>query len=112
MSVEQITPIELKKKLSIRERFPFFLLDVRNQNEQEICFINGTDRLIPHLQILEEISSLQDLKEKEIVIYCKGGVRSMQVCEFLDSQGFKRLYNLEGGILAYIDDVDTSLAKY
>jgi rhodanese-related sulfurtransferase len=46
---------------------------------------------------------LEDLKDKEVIVYCRSGRRSMLACQILDQMGFKDTYNLEGGILAWIN---------
>jgi adenylyltransferase/sulfurtransferase len=48
----------------------------------------------------------------EIVIHCKSGVRSAKALRQLQKAGFGKLYNVEGGILAWADRVDQSVAKY
>jgi adenylyltransferase/sulfurtransferase len=48
----------------------------------------------------------------EIVVHCKSGGRSQRAIAFLESQGFGRLKNLTGGILAWIREVDPSLTPY
>ena len=50
--------------------------------------------------------------DAEIVLQCKGGVRSAQALEILRGKGFKKLLNLKGGILAWSDEVDPSVPKY
>ena len=50
--------------------------------------------------------------EDEIVLHCKSGMRSMKGLGVLQQFGFKKLHNLKGGITAWADDVDPSVAKY
>jgi adenylyltransferase/sulfurtransferase len=49
---------------------------------------------------------------RELVVMCRSGGRSMQVAQFLDRQGFRSVANLKGGILAWSHDVDPSIQKY
>ncbi|MEM7184469.1 MAG: rhodanese-like domain-containing protein [Spirochaetota bacterium] len=106
--MKQISPLELSQK----DEGSFYLLDVRNPNEQEICTIPKTDVLIPVAELPERFSEILAWKEKEVIVYCRSGVRSLRACEILAEKGFTDVANLQGGILAYIDDVDSSLAPY
>jgi adenylyltransferase/sulfurtransferase len=85
------------------------LIDVREPHEAEICSIGGL--LIPMNDIPNEWKAID--REKNVVIYCRSGVRSANVIQFLEHyHQFSNLYNLEGGILAWIADVDSSLQPY
>ncbi|MCX7997442.1 MAG: rhodanese-like domain-containing protein [Leptospiraceae bacterium] len=88
----------------------FFLLDVRNPTEQEICVIPHTDLLIPVKELSKRLHEVP--KDKKIIVYCKSGVRSKTACEILSDAGWRELYHLEGGVLEYIEKVDPSLASY
>ncbi|TGK02875.1 rhodanese-like domain-containing protein [Leptospira langatensis] len=109
-------PKELKARLDARSsgKDDFYLLDVRNPNEQEISIIKGTDLLIPVSELPTRISELDSWKNagKDIIVYCRSGARSGNACGFMKSSGFTKIFNLEGGILLYSDEVDPSLAKY
>ncbi len=110
-----ISPEELKRKLGDREKGEddFVLVDVRNPNEQEIAVIPGTDLLIPLPNLDIEMFKLDEYKEtKEVVVYCRSGGRSTTAYGKLKRNGFLRVSNLEGGILSYSDQVDSSIAKY
>lgn len=111
-----ISPDELKRKLDEREKGndDFILVDVRNPNEQEISVIPGTDLLIPLPDFDLEMSKLEPyrLEGKEIVVYCRSGGRSTTAYGKLKRSGYTKVSNLEGGILSYSDQVDSSIAKY
>ncbi|GMV67206.1 MAG: hypothetical protein KJ050_16565 [Candidatus Omnitrophica bacterium] len=107
--VTQITAADLKKKMDADE--DFLLLDVREPNEFNIASI-PTARLIPLSVIQSRLGELKGLEDKEIVVHCKLGGRSMQACQFLESLGFKNMVNLAGGIHAWSDQVDPSVPKY
>lgn len=111
-----ISPEELKRKLGEREKGNdnFILVDVRNPNEQEIAVIPGTDLLIPLPDFDIEISKLESYKAegREIVVYCRSGGRSTTAYGKLKRNGFIKVSNLEGGILSYSDEADSSIAKY
>lgn len=84
------------------------LLDVREDFEREICHIGGIH--IPMRMIAQHVHQLP--KEKKLVVYCHYGMRSASVIQFLASQGFTRLYNLEGGIDAWAEEVDPEMERY
>ncbi|MBE7412350.1 MAG: rhodanese-like domain-containing protein [Leptospiraceae bacterium] len=111
-----MSALELKRKLDERDTggVSFILLDVRNENESEICTIHGTDFLIPVKLLKSRISELTEniLLDTEIVVYCKSGVRSITGVEILLETGFKKVSHLEGGILSYIRDVAPDLPEY
>lgn len=99
----------MKKKMDAGD--DFLLLDVREQNEYNIANIPSA-RLIPLSALQTRVEELKGLEDKEIVVHCKLGGRSMQACQFLESLGFKNLANLSGGIIAWSDQVDPAVPKY
>ena len=107
MSDWEITPVELKKKIDAGET-PF-VLDVREPNEYQINRIPGS-KLIPLGDIPKRFNELDP--DEEIVVQCKMGGRSAKAADFLRSVGFKRVLNLKGGILDWVDKVDPSQPKY
>lgn len=101
------TVSELKQMLDNKEDFQ--LIDVREEHEFEICNLNG--ELIPMNEVPDNIDKIA--KDKPVVVHCRSGKRSGNVISFLESShGFTNLYNLEGGILAWADEIDTSMPKY
>jgi molybdopterin/thiamine biosynthesis adenylyltransferase/rhodanese-related sulfurtransferase len=105
--VPSITAPELRAKMDRSERF--VLLDVREPFEYDICRIEGS-RLIPLAQLASRMSELDSADE--IVLQCKSGVRSARALKMLQEAGFGKLSNLEGGILAWADQVDPTVPKY
>jgi sulfur-carrier protein adenylyltransferase/sulfurtransferase len=103
----ETTSIDLKKRLDAGD--DVFILDVREPNEYQICRIPGSV-LIPLGELPRRYAELP--KDKDIVAQCKVGSRSAKAMEFLQSVGFKRVKNLKGGILDWIDKVDPSQPKY
>ena len=85
------------------------LLDVREAFERAICHIGGVHLPLSSFSI-DEAKRVLD-QEKQIIVYCKSGMRSANVCTQLHGSGFKAT-NLEGGILGWIKDVDGSLNAY
>lgn len=104
----EITPQELVTWLERDDR-PF-LLDVRNSYEVDIATIPGTDKLIPVDQLLHHLNELDTARE--MVVYCRSGVRSANAVNLLKSAGFRKVKNLVGGILRWSDDVDPTMPKY
>ena len=94
-----ITTEELKQKLDNKEDFIF--IDVREQYEFDQFNLNG--RLIPLGTLPGALNDLEPFKEKEIVIYCRSGVRSANAKNFLVQMGFKNVRNLLNGVLRWID---------
>jgi adenylyltransferase/sulfurtransferase len=105
-SVPETTVEELKARVDARK--PFFLLDVREPHEFQISRIAGST-LIPLGQLPNRTGELPT--GQEIIVHCKSGVRSAKAVTLLKEKGIEAK-NLKGGILAWIDKVDPSLAKY
>ncbi|MES2130767.1 MAG: rhodanese-like domain-containing protein [Bacteroidota bacterium] len=98
--MKEITATELKHLMD--ENKDFQLIDVREQYEFDEVNINGD--LIPMGEVMDNIDKID--KNKQVVVHCRSGKRSATVISALESQhGFTNLYNLKGGILAYIDEV-------
>ena len=98
---------ELKRKMDARE--PFELIDVRETFEYEIARIDGA-KLIPLREIAERADDLK--REGPIVIHCHSGQRSAQAVRLLQQRGFANVYNLEGGIDAWANEIDPAMQKY
>lgn len=103
----EITVDELHNRIKKGE--PVFILDVRNPPEFEICRIAGSV-LIPLPELPARFKELD--ASKEIVIHCKSGMRSARAVQFLREQGFSKLKNLKGGILAWAERIDSSMPTY
>jgi molybdopterin/thiamine biosynthesis adenylyltransferase/rhodanese-related sulfurtransferase/molybdopterin converting factor small subunit len=103
----EITAAELKQRLDRGDALK--LVDVREPNEFQINRIPGTV-LIPLGDVPKRYNELDP--DDEIVVHCKMGGRSAKAADFLRSVGFKRVLNLKGGILEWIDKVDPSLPRY
>ena len=85
------------------------LLDVREDWELAIARLDG----VLHIPMGEVPARLGELApEREIVVLCRSGGRSAQVARFLQQQGFRDVWNLAGGILAWAEQLDPSLAQY
>ncbi len=102
-----ITVEELKQRLDRGEQV--LILDVRNPEEFQICRIPGST-LLPLPALGERFRELDP--EREMVVHCKSGMRSQKAIAFLREQGFRKLRNLKGGILAWAERIDPSMPKY
>ena len=105
--VPAITVQELKRRIDAKEKF--VLVDVREKFEYDICRIPGS-KLIPLGELPSRMSELDSADD--IVLQCKSGVRSAKALKLLREAGFGKLNNLEGGITAWADEIDSSVPKY
>ncbi len=103
----EITVEELKGRLDRNEKL--FILDVRNPEEFQICRIPGST-LLPLPELPNRFKELN--ADQEMIVHCKSGMRSLKATNFLRQQGFQKVKNLKGGILAWADRIDPSVPKY
>lgn len=88
------------------------VLDVREQNEWDIVRIDGA-RLLPKAQVLETLGQgITADRSAAYVVYCKAGSRSRDVVEAMLAAGYSDVRNLQGGVLAWVRDVNPALASY
>ncbi len=105
--VKEITVEELKALRDSKEDVQ--LIDVREAYEYDICNLEG--ELIPLGRILDSFEKIAS--NKKVIVYCRSGARSATAITQLERKyGFDNLYNLKGGVLAWADRIDTSMAKY
>lgn len=99
-----VQPQLLKKWLD--EKKDVILLDTRNDYEIEVgTFENAlTPSMKSFKDFKEVVAHLSDLKEKTIVTFCTGGVRCEKAAPYMEQQGFKDVYQIEGGILRYFEE--------
>lgn len=96
----EITAKELKELID--RKADFQLIDVREPHEFDDMNLQG--ELIPMGDVMDNADKIS--KDKQVVIHCRSGKRSAAVIQALETQlGYKNLYNLKGGILAYIEEV-------
>ncbi|MDA1276676.1 MAG: molybdopterin-synthase adenylyltransferase MoeB [Verrucomicrobia bacterium] len=105
---DEVTVQELKRALD-DPNLHIHVLDVRDPDEAEISRISGVPQ-IP-LGILPQRFTELD-PNQTLYVHCKSGVRSMKAVQFLKEQGFKYAKSVKGGINAWADEVDQSVAKY
>lgn len=106
-AIIELSPKELSARLARGDDFD--LIDVRESYEWDIARIEGA-KLIP-------LGSLPDMMQtldphREIVLYCKVGVRSLYAAQGLQDAGFTRVSNLTGGITRWSVEVDPAVPRY
>jgi adenylyltransferase/sulfurtransferase len=87
------------------------LVDVRGADEHALVSIPGAV-LLPLPQILSGEALARLPRDRRIVLHCKSGARSLQALLALRDKGFDDSAHLAGGVLAWVDDVDSSLPRY
>ena len=97
---------ELKRKIDGGE---VMILDVREPFEYDIARIEGST-LMPLDEVPDRFDELP--RNREIVLMCKSGARSARATEFLLTQGFTAVFNLEGGITAWASEIDREMTRY
>ncbi len=98
--MKEISVTELKHLIDSKSNFQ--LIDVREEHEFDEANLNG--QLIPMGEVMDRLDEIS--KDKQVVVHCRSGKRSATVIGALESQhGFTNLYNLKGGILAYIEEI-------
>ena len=105
--VPAITPAELDQRRSRGDDLD--LLDVRETHEWEIGRIEGA-RLAPLSSFAEALSTIDSARD--VVVYCKSGVRSAKAVRQLQAAGYRRVWNLAGGILRWSEEVDPTVPRY
>ena len=93
-----ITAEEVKKRLDAGE--PLHLIDVREPNENAEYNIGGILLPLGKVQSMQ-IEEIEDLKNEELIFYCRSGSRSMMAATFLEQLGFSNTKNLTGGMLGW-----------
>lgn len=76
------------------------LLDIRSKEEFEEGNIYGSLN-IPLHDLMYDIDEIENFKDKNVIVYCRSGHRSITACNLLELQGFNNVYNLKYGILSY-----------
>ena len=107
--MKSLSAHELADWLADADRAKPFLLDVREQWENNVCRIDGS--LLTPMQAIPQRMSEWD-PARDTVCICHHGGRSMHVAMFLERQGFANVFNLTGGIDAWARQVDPAMPTY
>lgn len=105
--IQRLRPEEAKDLLDRDKNIR--LIDVREDWENSKAKITNSE-LMPISRFIEVSKDLK--KDDKIMIYCHHGVRSLQVCYYLEKLGFEKLINLDGGIDAWSKEIDGSVPLY
>ena len=105
--LQEINVQALKNKLDNKE--DFILVDVREKQELDVCKIKDAIH-IPMGVISARLNKINF--DKPVIVMCKSGGRSAQVCQFLNEQGYSNIYNLNGGIIRWALEIDTNMKMY
>ncbi len=90
-----VKPEEIKARIDAGENV--HLIDVRETDEHAEFNIGGTLLPLGNIQMML-IDDIEELKDEEVICYCRSGKRSMQACMMLETFGFTNVKNLEGGM--------------
>ena len=105
---DEVTVQEMKRALD-DPKLGIKVIDVRDPDEYQIAHINGVPQ-IPLGSLPQRFTELDP--NQTIYLHCKSGIRSMKALKFLREQGFKYVKSVKGGISAWADEIDHSVAKY
>ena len=96
--MEQITVDDVKRRLDKGEKI--HLVDVREPAEVAEFNIGGTHIPLGRIQNMQ-VDEIENLKDEELIVYCRSGNRSTQASLIMETLGFKNVKNLQGGMLAW-----------
>ena len=98
--MKNITVEELKQKMDRGEKIN--LIDCREAHEYEEANLGGLLLPLGKIQTMQ-VDEIENLKDEEVIIYCRSGRRSMMACMMLDQMGFINTFNVTSGILEWQD---------
>ena len=96
-SIKEVDAPELAQRLEDQPK-NIRIIDVREMNEFTAGTMPGAEAM-PMASIPVRLNELD--KDKELVVVCRSGARSAQVCMFLQQQGFENVFNLRGGLMSW-----------
>ncbi|GAC1481855.1 MAG: adenylyltransferase/sulfurtransferase MoeZ [Pseudarthrobacter sp.] len=108
VTATQLATMLASRKAGLKD---FALVDVREAGEHDIVSIDGSV-LIPQGKILAGEAWPELPQDKDIVFHCKAGTRSANVLEAARKAGYQRVSHLDGGILAWVRDVEPEKPVY
>jgi adenylyltransferase/sulfurtransferase len=107
-TADEVTVHDLKRAIE-HKHLDICVIDVREPDEYQIACIRGVP-LIPLGELPRRFTELDP--NKTIYVHCKSGMRSKKAVQFLKEQGFKHAKSVAGGILAWSDEIDSSVPRY
>ena len=87
-----------------------FVLDVRTPQEAAIVSLPCAELQWTHRKVAQAVAQLPT--DRDILVHCKTGIRSAAACHTLAEHGLSRLTSLDGGIIGWAREIDTSLPTY
>jgi rhodanese-related sulfurtransferase len=105
----EITCAAVKAKLDGGE--DFLLLDCREADEHQLVNIPQA-QLLPMSEISQRQTELEPHRAQPIIVHCHHGMRSLQVTEWLQQQGYDDVKSMAGGIDAWAVEIDSTLSRY
>jgi sulfur-carrier protein adenylyltransferase/sulfurtransferase len=106
-TLKEVTVQELKIAIDSNDNIQ--LIDVREGYERQQAHIGGEH--IPLAQVPLQLTQIET--EKKVIVYCRSGIRSANIIQWLEHQhGLTNLYNLKGGILAWKNEIDPSVNAF
>ena len=100
-NIKSIDVLELQRKLESSTEI-FFLLDVRSKEEYQSGHIKNSIN-IPHEELIEDINLISQYKNESLIVYCRSGVRAQLVIDKLLENDFKKIIDMNGDMLAWIE---------
>jgi len=107
--IAEINPVELVAWRRDADREPPIVVDVREPWEFDYCRI-ADSRSWPLRALPQAIADLP--RERDIVVVCHHGARSLHAAVWLKGAGFHRVHNLRGGVAAWADQVEPAMKRY
>lgn len=103
MTEQTVATIKVEDLKKLMDKDPeLCLIDVREQYEWDEAHIPGAIH-IPKAELPNKISMTINDKDQPLYLHCKGGVRSAQSAQKLLEMGYKHVYSVEGGIMAWAE---------
>ncbi|NOQ97106.1 MAG: molybdopterin-synthase adenylyltransferase MoeB [Calditrichae bacterium] len=103
----EISAPNLQKMMASHEKLS--VIDIREPQEVQICRLAGT-KLIPEKEFVRQPNRFD--KKDQIVLFCRSGIRSARAVVLFREKGFSNIRHLRGGIIAWIEEIDSSLPRY
>lgn len=111
-SIPEISVEELAIRLAQKDS-QLQLIDVREPNEVEIAYVDGFEVLpLSEFELWSSQIATRFDRNAETLVMCHHGIRSAQMCQWLQQNGFMNVKNVVGGIDAYSLLVDRSIPRY
>src|SRR6187402_1710598 len=108
--VDGIPQVSVEDLQARMKKGDVFVLDVREPHEAQIATLGAP--LIPVGSLESRLAELAPHKNEEIFVHCKTGGRSQKAAQILKAAGFTRVSNVQGGITAWAERIDPTVAKY